>query len=131
MDEETFDKTFAECANCGKEFTGPDGPEDCPWCFEFHCRHCYCPVLEAWEERQLAEVEGGEEPDPGGARMTVDDIPCVTCDRAPKDGVEFVFCERCTYWHCRECGCPSPARPEDEEDSLAFPAPPRDPGNKS
>ena len=131
MDEETFNKIFAECWICGKERGEPNGPEDCPWCLQWHCPDCSCPALAAWEAQQIGEVGGGEEPDPGGAWMTLDDIPCVTCERAPKDGVEFASCDRCTYWHCRECGCPNPAHPADEEESLAFPAPPRVPGNKS
>jgi hypothetical protein len=47
--------------------------------------------------------------------MSLDDIPCFTCKRAPKDGVEFVMCQECAYWHCCECGCPSPERSENEE----------------
>jgi hypothetical protein len=115
MDEGTFNKSFAECWVCGKERGGADGPQHCGWCLQWHCPDCPCPGLVAWEDRHFKGVEGGEEPDCCGAYMSLDDIPCFTCRRAPKDGVEFVMCDRCAYWHCCECGCPSPEPSENEE----------------
>ena len=60
-------------------------------------------------------LERGEVRDDCGAYMSLDDIPCFTCKRAPKDGVEFVMCDKCAYWHCCECGCPRPEPSENEE----------------
>ncbi len=115
MDEETFDEIFAECWVCGKQRGGLDGPQDCSWCLQWHCPDCPCPGLAAREDRHSSGMEGGEEPDRCGAYPSLDDIPCFSCKRTPRDGVEFLICEKCAYWHCCECGCPGTERPGNEE----------------
>jgi len=114
------------CWLCNKKKEGTKNvPEWCPWCHQWHCPECIneCPGILAWELAHTEEPaeEGGEEKGADEAYTSLDDIPCVTCNRAPKDGVPFVMCPDCVFWHCCECGCPVGNRPDDEDsfDGLA------------
>src|SRR5262245_26534244 len=96
------------CSDCGmrlqdRKVATASGPYCCPCSWGWHCQFCYCPALEAWEERELAEDEAGSgETGCDETIPTLDDEPCVICGRAPKDGVPFVTCPDCTYRHCSE-----------------------------